>query len=359
MAHSLGLSGDELLHAFAPALIRDIDAVCELRRRGFGPHLTDDKEKIRWRYFSRNPKRSDLLVLKLENKIVAAVGVEPISVRLNGSTYAGVRCADIVVEPALMGKGLGAWMNLYVQDQYPIVMAMGSNQFSASMVNKLFTAMPVRQYLKFPVTGGTYLARKATNINVIRCARFPVDAWLWARRKFYFLRSRIRGYNVRVLDNFDAVKQFAALTDVTDNTMAVRDPAFIQWRYADNVVSEFVPLVLCKHDEVIGYAVLKTDAEGPASQWHLMDWQVQSNHRAKATLKYLMLACVEHAATQGAALVTALLSDELSKSAALDSGFIFRYRDEGFHLWADTTISNDIYSAPLWFLSFADTDEVT
>jgi len=361
MARALGISPEELIKSFAPANISDIDAICELRQEGFGPHLRNDKNKMLWRYFSRNPKRSDILVLKLKNKIVAAVGVEPISVALGGVIHPGVRCADIVVEAALMGKGLGAWMNLYVQNAHSIVTAMGSNKNSNSMVNKLFTPINIRQYLKYPIKSSSYLMRKKSSFWSMARLHKILDIGLYFRRKLHSQLSKVNGYSVQLLEDFASIKNFASINNgLTAHNIVVRDAEFIQWRYIDNPVSHFVPFGIFNQKTLVGYAILKrNDTNHSADEWYLMDWQIHPTQNKKTVLRYLMVQCVEYAAAMGASFVTTLLSDSLSKAAAVDGGFILRYIDAGFYLWANDAISKDIFSETNWFLTFADTDEVT
>lgn len=361
MAYSLGISPEELLRSFVRAIPADIDEICALRRRGFGDHLVNDSNKMRWRYFSRNADQSDMLVLRLQGRIVAAVGVEPIQVQLQDVLTAGVRCADIVVDPEMMSKGLGAWMNLYIQNHYSIVMAMGSNANSGSMVRKLFTPMPIRSYLKFPIRSAGYLQQKNVAGAVSQLLHVPLDVVLFFRRKFYDLRSRATGLRAGLVEGFSPIADFVAADRAAQkpNTV-VRDVEFMRWRFAANPVSTFLPVGLFARNELIGFAVLKIgDSAIAAPEWFLMDWQIAREWDGIPARQFLMNRCVDIAAAQGAGFLDVLLSDEQSKAAAIQAGFSLRCTEDGFFLWADESVSSDIFAKDHWFLSYSDTDEVT
>ncbi|HET8709948.1 MAG TPA: hypothetical protein VFM32_01130, partial [Spongiibacteraceae bacterium] len=106
--------------------------------------------------------------------------------------------------------------------------------------------------------------------------------------------------------------------------------------------------------------VLKVaEQESVDGDWFLMDWQVCKDRFSEVHLRFLFKECVAIAARHGAGFLNLLLSDRASKEAAIQSGFSLRDVEDGFFLWVDESVSPDIFNSQQWFLSYADTDEVT
>jgi len=358
LATSLNISADELYQSFNRATKTDIAAVCELMRLGFGDVENLTPAVIAWRYFDFSAYDSDLFVLRYEGRIIAAVGAEPIRVKVGDLQLPGIRAGDIVVHPDFMKGGIGAWMNLYLQNHFSIVMAMGANENSTSMVRRIFKPMNCRHHLKILFSTKHYLEFRGWSPLIIKTTSLLTFLPL-ALIRLIFFKMLPSGYSVEVVNNTDNFHHFFASPEYQPRSinMALRSAEYCRWRYDLNPKSHFKFFEMYKKNRLLGYAIVKQNGLDGSGGWQLMDWDLLPHLRNKKQFRFLFSAVTKWVAEQGADSLSVMASDSLSIDSLFRTGFSHRALEDGFYLWVAPGIDTDMLDEKKWFLSFADTDE--
>ena len=358
LATSLGITADELVRCYDRATVADLAAIAELMCLGFGVVENLSPEILAWRYFNFSKNISDIFVLRYQGNLIGAVGAEPIKVKVGDKEYDGVRAGDIVVHPEHMKRGIGAWMNLHLQHKFPIVMAMGSNEKSDTMVRRLFTPMNCRHNFKILFSVKDYLSTRnwpTFAINILA----PVAALILAITRKPHLASLPNDYSLASSATTDKLELFFNNPDYQPRTsnIALRSLDYCRWRYDLNPKSQFTILYLYQKTSLIGYSVLKKDKSETGKNWQLMDWDLLYSVRNEKHLHILFSAAVSHAQGAGANSLCVMASDQLSCNSLKNSGFSHRALDDGFFLYAQDDVPRSVLDENNWFLSFCDTDE--
>jgi len=358
LAASLGITADELVRCYQRATIADLAAICELMCLGFGVVENLGSEIIAWRYFNYSKNISDIFVLRYQGHLIGAVGAEPIKVKVGDKEYDGIRAADIVVHPDHMKRGIGAWMNLHLQHSFPIVMAMGSNENSNTLVRRLFKPMNCRHHFKILFSIKSYLDVRGWPpllANIV--AMFSILP-LALNRAFY-LQSLPRNYALTPVDN---TRQLALLFSDSEYhppnaNIVLRSAEYCRWRYDLNPKSGFKALELSMQNRCVGYAIIKNGAASKMHDWQIMDWDLLPKFRDQKHLRILFGAAVKYAVKDGAQSLSVMASDPLSCDSLRQTGFSHRALDDGFFLFANASVDPAIFNESRWFLSLCDTDE--
>lgn len=358
LAASLGMSADELVSCYARATIADLAAICELMCLGFGVVENLSPEIIGWRYFNFSKNISDIFVLRYQGVLIGAVGAEPIKVKVGDKEYEGIRAADIVVHPEHMKRGIGAWMNLHLQHTFPVVMAMGSNENSNTLVRRLFKPMNCRHHFKILFSIKSYLGVRGWPPLVANIVAMFAVLPLVLNRTFH-LQSLPRDYALTLADN---TRQLAVLFNDSEYqppsaNIVLRSAEYCHWRYDLNPKSNFKTLELSLKGRCVGYAVVKNGVTNKMQDWQLMDWDLLPSFRDEKHMHILFSAAVKYAVKDGAQSLSVMASDRLSCSGLRKAGFSHRALDDGFFLFANASVDPAILNESQWVLNFCDTDE--
>lgn len=358
LATSLNISAEELVRSFNRATKEDIPAVCELMRLGFGDVESLKPPVIAWRYFDFSTHESDIFVLRYQGNIIGAVGAEPITVNADGVEVQGIRAGDIVVHPEHMRRGIGAWMNLYLQEHFSLVMAMGSNENSTTMVRRIYKPMNCRHHLKILFSTKRYLEFRGWSPLIIKIITILTTIPLLFIR-FLFFKMLPSGYRVDVVDNTDRLHTFFNNPKYYPRhlNMVPRSAEYCRWRYDVNPKSNFKIFEMYKKNRLVGYAVVRKNAKEKKSGWQLMDWDVLPHLRNKRHFRLLFSAVVKWVAGQNAESLSAMASDILSLESLVRSGFSHRALEDGFYLWVKPGVAPAALDESRWFLTLCDTDE--
>jgi len=358
LATSLGLTSAELVRCYDRATVADVAAICELMCLGFGVVENLSPEIIAWRYFNFSKNVSDIFVLRYHGQLIGAVGAEPITVKVGDKEYQGVRAGDIVVHPEHGKRGIGAWMNLHLKYTFPIVMAMGSNEKSDTMVRRLFTPMNCRHHFKMLFSVKGYFAVRKWQPLALSIAALLAALPLSIYRKLY-LKSLPNNYSVSERPDSEGLDEFFKHPDfqARNLSIALRSAEYCRWRYDLNPKSHFTILQLRHHNKLIGYSVLKKQSALVDKDWQLMDWDLLPAYRSQSHLSILLSAAIASAVKEGAYSLSVLASDELSCTSLRKTGFSQRALDDGFFLWAQDAVPREVFDENQWFLSLCDTDE--
>lgn len=358
LATSLGLTSEELVRCYSRATVADIAAICELMCLGFGVVDNLSPEVIAWRYFTFSKNVSDIFVLRYKGNLIGAVGAEPISVKVGDKEYQGVRAADIVVHPDHGKRGIGFWMNLHLQYTFPIVMAMGSNEKSDTMVRRLFKPMNCRHHFKILFSVKGYFALRGWSPLAIKIADLLATLPLAIIRRTSS-QSLPPDFTISEHNNSDGLDALFNNPNYQprDASIALRSSEYCRWRYDLNPKSRFTILQLHNHNKLVGYLVLKKDLTTCSKDWQLMDWDLLPQLRDQQHVQLLFSAAIDAAIKDGAYSLSVLASDELSCTSLRKTGFSQRAVDDGFFLWAQDSVARDVLNEKQWFLSLCDTDE--
>lgn len=357
LATSLGMSVDELVRCYDRATAADLAALCELMCLGFGMVENLSPEILAWRYFNFSKNISDIFVLRYQGELIGAVGAEPIKVKVGDTEYDGIRAGDIVVHPEHMKRGIGAWMNLHLHYTFPVVMAMGSNEKSDTMVRRLFHPMKCRNHFKILFSIKNYLAIRGWPSFIINVLS-PISVFCLAMLRKSRLAALPNDCSLIVSENTQQLALFFNNLSYKprDENIVLRSAEFCRWRYDLNPKSSFRILQLYKAESLIGYAVIKID-KNASKNFQLMDWDLLPVFRNEDFLRILFSSAVNYARDNGAQCLGVMASDDLSCNSLRKTGFSHRYVDDGFFLFARADIHRDVLDERKWFLSSCDTDE--
>jgi hypothetical protein len=318
-----------------------------------------DKEIVLWRYFNFSQNVSDIFILRVNGEIIAAVGAEPIDVSIHGQVYKGVRTGDIVVHPDHMKRGVGGWMNLYMQHHYPVVMAMGANESSYSMVRRMFKPMFCRQHYKLLFSSFDYLSNKGWP----KILAILADKIVW--QPFcclWLLGSRGFGpeYRCELSDNTDILKPFFSKQTalVAGSKCVLRSYDYFTWRYSYNPKSSFKYVCIFRGDEPVGFAVVKVDGIKHLGEAVLMDWYMAPDHKNGNNLFKLFAEVIGFVKREGCHSLSAMTSDDMSAKALKKNFFNLRSTDDEFYLFARKDVPAEALDESGWFISYTDTDEM-
>ncbi len=204
VARGLGISGGDLLAGLRPATPADLASVIALRNseRG-GPALWDDEAYLPWRYRlgRREAGFGDLWLVEIEGELLAMVGTEDMSCTLNGKHLDGLHTMDLLIHPKARSAGLGAWLNQAMFERGEFVVAVGANDNSRGIVQRLFEPLtPMRTYTH-PMVSRTFVNRPGLGawplVPLTGCIDLTMKAWRRTAR--WFASSRL---DVRPLERF-------------------------------------------------------------------------------------------------------------------------------------------------------------
>lgn len=364
IAKSLAISETELKTGFRLATKAEIPAVSQIRKQVFGDDIkADDVAYLDWRYFARAGFASTLWVFELKGQIIASMGTEPVTIDRKGQKIPAIRNMDAIVHPDYDNRGLGAWMVLTLQQSYDCVLVSGGNQNSASMLKKMFTALPVRKNYKLLFKSNAFLAEKMPRFLAKLLApfvNFGLDLFLlmkWAPIE------GLKGITIKDFTSFEAF--LSALTDqpsVLGEVGVVRNKAYLEWRYQQNPRTQFSVAAAYKSGEIIAFVIYSFHEEDKIeafSRGRLVDWSVHESKNATALLSLLYKHVCWELKKTGAEQIFTVLNDAVSAKSAQTVGFSLRHIDSRFFVFHQHLPEQDqLFSAEQWFQSMSDSDGV-
>lgn len=376
LAKSFGITDVELLSSFKPARKDQLKEVCQLRQQVYGDFdLAEDERYLYWRYFthpkcpqpqanqaqSTDAKRESCLwVLEFHNKVISALGCEPVELVCGEKTLDAIRNMDIIVAPEYDGRGLGAWMTLFMQTNHFCILANGANENSLSMLKKMFTPLPVRKNYRILFNTQHLIANKL-NSSVAALFLAPLlDFSLQAKRMLN--RSRIgkleEKLTIREIQSVDQlVTQLPTHQGVLGPVKVLRDKQYITWRYGQNPNPHFVIHGLFFNEQLVGYVISRIIKEGQETKAQLLDWDLFESSDQEKRLAQLFIAALDHVKAKGAEYVVVLLNDEVTEKAVSEIGFSLSKVDSRFFVHcANADEWAPMFEAHNWYQSYSDSD---
>lgn len=362
LARSLKLDDQTLLSGLMLAGRDDIATVSDLRRRVFGRIIRpDDEIYLTWRYLTRDGYPSTLWMLKYQGKVIAALGIEPVELDIQGKSESAVRSMDAIVEPEYDSRGVGAWLTLAIQDRYDCVLVTGGNENSSSMLGKLFKSLPVRQHYKIILHSHDFLNQKirfSPNWAISPLVDLFVNFYL---KHKWRVNTILNTFEIRYFEGVVPLLEYIKEpVNALGQVKVVRTHSYLKWRYADNPCTEYLSLGVFDGDDLRAYAIYNlepvAEREG-VLMGQVIDWYIKSKDDAPDILTSLLIATIKQLKQRGADEVSMVLNDSFSAQAAIAAGFVFRHSDSGFFVHCANTLADDpVYSPQSWFQSLGDSD---
>ena len=242
VARALGMTPQQLQANLRIATLTDLPAVLNLRSRILANKLDwDDSAYLTWRYRlgANSGGQGDLWVLERQGQLLAVVGTEDLQAQWQNHRWTARSTMDIMVEPDLGDIGLGAWLNLSLQNKNAdLVLAIGSNPHSFGLVKRLFDELPNRRSFVYPLRFDHLLAKHMPFKAAIR----PVAAlsqWALKVSRRLLLGSTPNRYRIEAVShmNPDWRQGLDALLAHPPHPLHLhlqRTAAYLDWRVLQN-----------------------------------------------------------------------------------------------------------------------------
>ena len=362
LAKSLKLTVEALEKSFRPATIDDLSAVSNMRRREFLAEIKDnDEEYLEWRYFRHAGYSSTLWVFDYQNAVVGAMGTEPVELLICGKGESAIRSMDVIVNPDVGIRGLGAWMTLALQERNSCILVCGGNDSSMSMLKKLFQTLAVRQTYKLMLASSGSLKKKkiAPIAEIIAPA---VNIFLACHRRLkWLIISPPKDVEIRSIEHIDEL--IAHLPDTPGLLGSVkvhRSGRYLAWRYRDNPRASFMIVGAFRQGQLLAYVIYNLNTNSGTENINfgrIVDWDMFSNDACVEILSSLYVEVVKHFIAFGAEQIIITLNDKTSSSAAKKAGFILREAGSDLFVYKkDAKPDDPIFSPELWYQSISDSD---
>lgn len=356
LAKSLGIEVAALSQCFVRATEADLDEIMMLRTTLYaGDTPWDDRQYLKWRYRFEQDSENCLWVFRLTEKLVACIGVEKVVVHAGDATYDAYKLMDILVDPELDGKGLGAWMNLRLMQHYPLLIAVGANEKSRSLVTRLFKPLPALDVYKLPVKSARLLKKNLIVPVLPNLLALPLDAYFWLRRKAQWYSTD----DITVKQLKAIPEEVSAFIAGRKSSIAVtRSVSYLDWRYLQNPRVRFDVLGVYRGDKLIGLSVshryFSAVAQYPESV--IFDWLVLESS-GNTNEKIVLQQTAAHQVVNGAVTVTVPVHCKQCSASLLQSGFLLRDTSTSFFVHAsDQDVLRSLTENQAWFITEGDFD---
>lgn len=360
LAKNLEMSEEALLNSFRPAEIGDLETLVEFRKPLFqGDAPWDDKSYLDWRYSfeGTSDNRNCMWVFKKDSLIIGCIGVERVDLHTPESLITAYKLMDVLVDPVLDGKGLGAWMNLYLMERYPVLIAVGSNEKSYSLVSRLFYQISALKAFKLPIRSKQLLLKSLKSSLLAGIIAVPLDMLLSMRRTIKW--KRVDGVISSRLLNEIPVDMSQFSSGRQDQIYVDRSAKYLNWRYINNPRCSFDVTGVYHDDSLVGICIYRYYIPIKATQTEavIFDWfyvEDESGNDYQSTLLHEVISLLS---SKGVAAVSIHAHCESCDDTLFRLGFILRGQAPFFYLHVgDETINLNLYDQKKWFLTEGDFD---
>lgn len=359
IAKSLSLMPEELRQAFVPADVNDIGLILEFRREYLGNHIKwDDARYIEWRYdFSPFTSTTAdfanrLWRIKINGQILALIGVDYAEFISAGKIQHWRNPLDLLVRADVDGLGLGVWMSLVLEKEYPQLFAMGATRHSQSIVKKLFDPMPDLGAWKLILSTHSLIARRFSNPLMQWLLRTSLDLYLRIKLGFKFL-NKPANCEIKIIDNFISYEDDLIKLNQTYQSSPIlcryRTAKFLNWRFLRNPRREYKAMGVVVEGKLQAYLVYH---ESNKKYLEIDDlWTASGN---SCYVKSVVSVLVKLAYEQHLQVISFITHPHVYQTSFRSLGF--RWRDDG-HLFSIFTQqpSESLHRIENWHLTNVDT----
>ncbi|MEM1433791.1 MAG: GNAT family N-acetyltransferase [Pseudomonadota bacterium] len=368
LAKTLRVSPESLAASFHPASRAQLAEVAAMRLPdGSEAELAEDTAYLEWRYFGRDPAAVDLWVVSLDDRVLACIGLEVMDIKCEqGDRQRIRRLQDVIVSCEHRKLGLGAWLTLEVLERFPDVVAIGSNEQSRSISEKLFNRHEIQKYYKFPLKSQSIVGRRLGDNLVARFSAWSIDTFNQVRIR-RSERNLSRSQKLLYFSEIGALVDHVATALPSLNAGSaqgwtpMRDVPYLRWRFAQHPRRSFEGTVLCEaNGEAIAYLIWSRDtaaADGAATEAYLFDWRWNPERTTATALCGLLADCLRRLYRDNAAVLSALVTDQGTEQILKQAQFLFRATDPRFYVHEPEPAAG-LGAVPGWNLTYADTDKL-
>lgn len=366
LAKRLGYTSEQMLQGFVPARATDFATVVVWRAQNApGPLPAGDDDYLLWRYnFGHNTtpgNRNNLLwLLHIDGEVLAMMGAQQQSLWVNGEPRDIAYPLDLLVRKDLNGSGLGAWINLAMQDKYATLLVIGGGtRESAGLIKRMFHAMPNRKIWKLPVSSQGTLRRLLGNDSLARPVASIADALLSLQRKWHNHRSDNPGIRVVAAQQFPAAVDSLQASWPKETILLERDADFLNWRFCQNPGIRYQFLLFYTGEQLVGYSVYHCyHSAKNAQQQGLIDdlmWlRSGDNSEQNHLLKHMLATTVRQLVKDGARLILFSSYGFAADKALAQLGFRQREDEQVFAIFNAQGPDGELFDPTRWYLSSAE-----
>lgn len=366
LARILNATSEQLLEGFQPAAEDEFDEVCAFRKDNLGSIITwDDKTYLRWRYnFGDDNQKANannrLWRLKLNGSILGILGAQDVPLNVNGEYHKAVHSMDLLISKALDGSGLGAWISFALNERSDVMILVGANEQSKSIVRRMFHAMPNRQTWKL-ILGTEFLFKRYLKLGILaKLMACVVDPLLSA---YYRLQYGLRDKSLSIKPIMEFGDDVNALILKTAGNCIYRrrDAAFLNWRFFDNPNCAYQAYGLYGDGKLASYLVyhIHMTEAGVQKQAIIDDLFFLCDNTSQGDLlilKTLIVNVATELRQQGVKLVLISSYGTFMGQQLKSLGFYLREQDLLFSLSCNVPeLEAALYDNEAWFLTEADT----
>jgi hypothetical protein len=370
-----------LLAAFSPATSDDLTSIMKLRQGVLGAELSwDDAAYLRWRYLGapngasngHNPTgplgsaerdgrpANTLWTFRApDGEVQGVLGIEPLSLHVGGERWPVARYMDVMVEPRLNGLGLGAWMNLMLQERHEIGLAVGATKDSYNLVRRVFHPLAERRSWKLLVRSEDFLRRKTPRLAAVPGLTALADAALGVGR-LSLSRGFAFGLEVEPLTSLagldDEVDALDASMAAAGLVFTQRSAAYLAWRYLRNPRRRYHLLAARRLGRLAGLLVTRNvGGRGELVDW-IWDERLPEAERTQV-LSALFARAIEHLARGEASTVWTRTVGLPGERAAAWAGMRRRTERDTVAITAQSPGRVAALASARWFLTLGDSDD--
>jgi hypothetical protein len=319
----------------------------------------DDEPFLRWRYFSSGAERPPYWVFVRNNEVLAACGLEPVTLVVDGTAMQATRTLDIMVRPDLDGLGLGVFINLVLFRNFPITLVTGSNERSHGLLTRMFHHTTDLRFWKMPLRARAVIAGRL-GPGVVTLAARPVDLLLAIGRRAA-RTAPPAGISIGKIVRFDArVTDLSRRCEVAGRVLVRRSDDYLNWRFADNPRCRYRMYGAFSGARLDGYVVTRFTLArpNPRREAEIVDWLVTPGPSSVGVLAALVRAGVDGLDADGAWIISCAGVDRDLAQTMETTRFRFRpgERLPFFSRAADPSLHARLCAGDDWFLTRGDFD---
>jgi len=248
-----------------------------------------------WQY-QRNPAGPAIATLAREaetGRLVGQVATIPIRVRLSGKVRVASLSLDPVIDPAYQGSGVLAGLlkdvcALSAEEGIALTYGFPNQASHLTFVNKAgFTNLGSVPLLVRPLNPER-LAAKTTHSRV-PAKTASVARRVWRTPAPVPPQKAVPGLEIMEVDSFES--SFVLLWDRIQHrfpVMVVRDPAYLNWRFAGVPGRRYTTFAARSEDEIRGFIVLRAAPLGEFSAGLIVELVVEASAEGRAAGRLLI-----------------------------------------------------------------------
>lgn len=366
LARSLGYTADQLLSGFSPAEMEDLDAVIRFRKENLGvtPHW-DEKGYFTWRYSFSVPdsgmrRGNDLWLVKIDGEILGMIGAQRMPLQVDSETVEAIHPMDLLVANRINGGGLGAWMQLALNRTTDILVVIGANDNSASMVQRIFHPMPSRPVWKLMLNTRDFLLRHIGIGFVAGALSVVLNPWFRGMVYLKIHRHIDAGLEARDLSVFPQEVEQLSRSHGGGFLFRPRSADFLNWKFVENPNMHYERVGYYRSGQLVGYVVTQLSDATPGRSFtvKIVDflWREEGNIAGRSGLpEALFAATIVRFRKRGASLIKVSTYGARARGIVKAVGFIQRDENLLFSLSCNVSeLESTVYQPERWFLTDAD-----